>query len=160
VERADSLFERKILSNDAYKLRVGFPYLAKTLDERQVMKAINRKKVIDSLFSIIPSKETGECDDSKEIGIVNPSKLQQFEPILPSTPAYPSIGTEWRDENSSNLRLWSAAMRNMHQIAQKFESGEFKYVACRMIGELGVVAIEWERERLEMLFGISAINGI
>ncbi|MBR7793954.1 DEAD/DEAH box helicase [Undibacterium sp. FT147W] len=147
VERADSLFERKILSNDAYKLRVGFPYLAKTLDERQVMKAINRKKVIDSLFSIIPSKETGECDDSKEIGIVNPSKLQQFEPILPSTPAYPSIGTEWRDENSSNLRLWSAAMRNMHQIAQKFESGEFKYVACRMIGELGVVAIEWEREK-------------
>lgn len=147
VERADSLFERRIRENDSYKLHVGFPYLARTLDERQVIKAIKKKKSIDTLFSILPPKETGEIDDARENQILSAIKPKQFEPILPPTPEFPSVGTSWFDTNSSTLKRWSDAMQKMHDVARVFNAGEFEYVACRMIGELEVIAIEWERKR-------------
>lgn len=143
VERADSLFERKILADDSHKLHVGFPYLARTLDERQVKKAIQRKKAIDALFSIVPPLETGECDDSKEVVLGKRHANRSFEPILPSTPLYPTIGTQWSNANASMHQQWSVALRKAHEIASGYPSGHFKYTACRMIGEFGLLAIEW-----------------
>jgi hypothetical protein len=147
VERADSLFEKQILDDSTHQLPVIFPYLARTLDERQVTKALNQKRRIDSLFSIIPPKETGECNDTKEQIEKTLQFLQNPSPILPPMPDCPSIGESWSTTNLENQVRWSNAMRKAHALAKQFvpPQTEFRYTACRMIGELGLIAIQWER---------------
>jgi hypothetical protein len=147
VERADSLFERQILSDGTHKLPVEFPYLARTLDERQVTKALNQKRRIDSLFKIIPPRETGECNDAKEREEKIPQSQRRPEPILPPDIGCISIGDSWIDINEGKLKHWREAMRNAHETAENFVplSKEFRYIACRMIGEHGLIAIQWER---------------
>jgi hypothetical protein len=147
VERADSLFERKILDNPEHKLHVGFPYLARTLDERQVKKAIRRKRDIDGLFSIIPPRESGECDDSLEEFSVASAITQGFEPLLPPMDEWPSKGEAWPDHNRKELQMWDSVLNHTHTIIQsttsKLDLQGFEYSCCRMLGELKLLVIEW-----------------
>lgn len=149
VERADSLFERKILNNPEHKLHVGFPYLARTLDERQVKKAIRRKRDIDGLFSIIPPRESGECDDSKEEHSVASAITQGFEPLLPPMDEWPSKGETWPDHNRKELQMWDFVLDHAHTIVQsmscRLDMQGFEYSCCRMLGELKLLVIEWVR---------------
>lgn len=147
VERADSLFEKLIIADDTHKLPVTFPYLARTLDERQVTKALNQKRRIDSLFSIIPTRETGECNDAKEREEKIPQSRQNVEPILPPKIDCPSIGDTWSAVNIANQTRWIEAMRKAHDTAKKFLPFplEFHYTACHMLGEYGLIALQWER---------------
>lgn len=146
VERADSLFERNILRDGEQKLPVGFPYLARTLDERQVFNALNKKREIDSLFSIVPIKETGECSDERVSLETAKQIIRKPIPIIPLIPDYPSIGNDWEVHHRSNKDRWLEAMREVHHLAKEFiPQNDFKYTACRMIGDLGLIAICWER---------------
>lgn len=148
VERADSLFERRILKDNNYKLHVGFPFLAGTLDERQVKKAIRRKREIDSLFAIVPPKETGECDDSKEVKVTATYVHQAFEPLLPNIKVSPVSNDHWSKSNLENKRKWSQALQQAHTLVgsmSDFDWQGFRYSCCRMLGELGVVVVEWEK---------------
>ena len=148
VERADSLFERRILKDNNYKLHVGFPFLAGTLDERQVKKAIRRKREIDSLFAIVPPKETGEYDDSKEVKVTATYVHQAFEPLLPNIKVSPVPNDHWSKSNLENKRKWSQALQQAHTLVgsmSDFDWQGFRYSCCRMLGELGVVVVEWEK---------------
>lgn len=147
IERADSLFERKILQDKQHKLHVGFPYLARTLDERQVKKAIRRKREIDRLFSVIPPRESGECDDSKEDVSVSSSPIQIFKPMLPQMEAWSSIGEAWPDLIRTNQETCDATLFQAHKIVQNMTIGldlqGFQYSSCRILGDLKLLAIEW-----------------
>ena len=149
VERADSLFERKILDNPEHKLHVGFPYLARTLDERQVKKAIRRKREIDGLFSVIPPRESGECDDAKEDLSAASVLTQGFEPLLPPIGEWASKGKEWPDYNRRQLETWDSVLDHAHTIVQsmscRLDLQGFEYSCCRMSGELKMLVIEWVR---------------
>lgn len=148
VERADSLFERKILIDNEHKLHVGFPFLSGTLDERQVKKAIRRKREIDALFSIVPPKESGECDDSKETEFESISSPQVFEPILPETREWPSVGTDWPMANIDEFAKWSDELERVHRLVSSMDSFElkgFRYSCTRMMAQFGLLVIEWER---------------
>lgn len=151
IERADSLFERNILKNKQHKLHVGFPYLARTLDERQVKKAIRRKREIDALFSIIPPKESGECDDSKEESVINSLPLRRFVDLLPPSEVSRPIGETWPKLLQTQMETWDAVLKRAHKIAEKHSNkGDlqrqgFEYFGCRMMGQLNLLAIEWVR---------------
>jgi hypothetical protein len=149
IERADSLFERNIQTNPEHKLHVGFPYLARTLDERQVKKAIRRKRDIDGLFSIIPPRESGECDDSREDLSAASALTQGFVPLLPPMEEWTSKGKGWPDDNKRQLETWDSVLEHAHKIVQKMscrlDLQGFKYSCCRMLGELKLLVIEWSR---------------
>jgi len=149
VERAESLFEREILRNTSHQLPVGFPYLARTLDERQVRKAIRRKQEIDSLFSLFPpSQENGECDDSKEHAAIAIRPGKRFEPLIPKMENWPPNGRNWTAEMRQKQLRWDTALGAAHALAKDFKSNldNFHYSGCRIVsivGEHALIAIEW-----------------
>jgi hypothetical protein len=148
VERADSLFERNIQENQEHKLPVIFPYLARTLDDRQVKKVIRRKREIDALFSIVPPRETGEISDSKEESDGRPAVHRTIEPFLPPMDEPDSVGAGWPEANSGTLATWSRALQRAHDLVStmtRLDLQGFQYNSCRMLGELGLLAIEWDR---------------
>ncbi len=156
VERADSLFERNIRRNEEHKLDIAFPYLAQTLDERQVNKALSRKKHMDALFSIVPPKETGECDDSKESLKKSSSSSEKHKP-LDLVPSVDDLlknvlerGSKWKKDAQALYNKWKKTLEAAVKIASEFiiqdENGsEFQFVACHMIKELDLLMLQWER---------------
>lgn len=146
VERADSLFEKQILADPSHRLPVLFPYLAGTLDERQVIRATNQKQRLDQLFSLLPPRETGECPDAKELPVRLPDCRQKAEPILPPVQDGPPIGRDWRGKNEAEMEIWQKALQSAHAVATSFPAQEgFRYAACRMMGEFRLIAIQWEK---------------
>lgn len=151
VERADSLFERRILKDARYQLSVTFPYLAKTLDERQVKKAIRKKKEVDGLFSIIPPKETGVCDDSREAIPTTTVSESHFKELRPEQPEWEqcrnAVADTWLANIRCNLKKWSYALSLAHQLVSTVSLNfqGFNYTCCRMVGMLDLMVIEWEK---------------
>ena len=148
VERSDSLFEKQILHNEHHKLHVGFPYLAKTLDERQVKKAIKRKRNIDKLFSLIPPKEMGECDDIMEKDTTGSDDRRVMDPILPEMPEWESVGEGWTERNTEALETSNKILNHAYDLLKEIGMmvvGDFEFSSCRVLGEFDLLVIEWEK---------------
>jgi len=60
----------------------------------------------------------------------------------------PAPHVEWPIANMAHKRKWSKALQHAHSVVSgmdNFDWQGFRYSCCRMLGELGLVLVEWEK---------------